>query len=231
MDMSKLPRLSQTNKGDAPEPVAGQPAVAPPPAPQADVRDYERRDPSDYDPGYSVGAEVWISVILGIVFMFMGFNFARFVGATLTGQPYHTGVNWTAGENEGKEVGYFDLQGGTAYTESGIFLFGLALVLEAAALLAAHAGAPGRRALVGLALSGTIRHSDGDGLQPVRRRDALHDGDHATDDDHRRRDRRVHGHVPVAALQGRRGDALIAMKKENHEVTKPRRKHEGKQSL
>jgi hypothetical protein len=156
MDMSKLPRLSQTNKGDAPEPVAGQQVVAPPPAPQADVRDYERRDPTDYDAGYSVGAEVWISVILGIVFMFMGFNFARFVGATLTGQPYHTGVNWTAGENEGKEVGYFDLQGGTAYTESGIFLFGLALVLEAAALLAAHAGAPGRRGLVGLALFVTV---------------------------------------------------------------------------
>jgi hypothetical protein len=117
---------------------------------------YDHRDRETYDPGYSIGAEVWISFILGVVFMFMGFNFARYVGAKLSGGAFHTNVNWTAGEKEGQEVAYFDLQGGTAYTESGIFLFGLALVLEAAALVVANTGARGRRAFVGFALFVTL---------------------------------------------------------------------------
>ena len=161
MDMSKLPRLSQTNKDDAPAPIAGSAAAPPPPAPDRNVPDYQPRDgyaaaDGGYDPGYSVGAEVWISVILGIVFMFMGWNFARYAAATLTGRTFHTNVNWTEGEKAGQEVAYYDLQGGTAHTESGLFLFGLALVLEALAMLAAHAGAPGRRALVGFALLVTL---------------------------------------------------------------------------
>jgi hypothetical protein len=155
MDMSKLPRLSQTNKDDAPEPITGGPTTAPPAPPVAQGAARER-DADAYDPGYSVGAEVWISIILGIVFIFMGFNFARYLGATLTGGTFHTNVNWTSGEKEGQEVGYFELQGGTAHTESGLFLFGLALVLEALALLAAHTGVPGRRAFVGFALFITL---------------------------------------------------------------------------
>src|SRR5688572_2022973 len=130
MDMSKLPRLSQTSKDDAPTPVAAEGSSAAPPLPDRNVPDYQSRERGgDYDPGYSVGAEVWISVILGIVFIFMGFNFARYVAATMTGKPFHTGVDWTAGEKAGTEVAYFELQGGTAFTESGIFLFGLALIL------------------------------------------------------------------------------------------------------
>jgi hypothetical protein len=156
MDMSKLPRLSQTNKDDAPTPVAGQTTAAPPPPPvDRNVPDYQSRDRA-YDPGYSVGAEVWISAILGIVFMFLGFNFARYMAATLTGGTFHTNVNWTTGDKAGQEVAYYDLQGGTAHTESGLFLFGLALVLEALALLAAHSGMPGKRGLVGFALFVTL---------------------------------------------------------------------------
>jgi len=155
MDMSKLPRLSDTRRQE--EEAAAAAAGTPNPAPLATPppqHPYAEREPLDV--GYSVGAEVWISLILGVVFMFMGATFARFAAAKLTGKEFHTNVNWTAGEKQGQEVAYFDLQGGTAYTESGMFLFGLALVLEGISLLAAHMGAPGKRALVGFALFVTL---------------------------------------------------------------------------
>jgi hypothetical protein len=153
MDMSKLPRLSQTNQQGVP---ADPAATLPPPPPSAVPAEGPQHYRHASDVGYSVGAEVWISAILGVVFLFMGSNFARFAAAKLSGGVYHTNVNWTAGEKEGQEVAYFDLQGGTAYTESGIFLFGLALVLEALSLLAAHVAAPGRKPLVGFALFVTL---------------------------------------------------------------------------
>ncbi|MGB7160535.1 MAG: hypothetical protein WBD40_20890 [Tepidisphaeraceae bacterium] len=155
MDMSKLPRLSQTNKDDAPTPIM-DPATPSPPRVNDAPYDPPPREREPVDLGYSIGAEVWISVILGVVFMFIGANFARYAAARLTGGQFHTNVNWTAGDKEGTEVDYFDLQGGTAYTESGMFLFGLALVLEAASLLVVHMGAPGKRALVAFALFVTL---------------------------------------------------------------------------
>ena len=164
MDMSKLPRLSQTNKDDAPTPVPGGTPAPPAPDPNRTVPDYQPRDrgPYDgggydgYDRGYSVGAEVWISVIFAIVYMFIGFNFARYVAAKVTGGTYHTNVNWTAGEKAGQEVDYYDLQGGTAHSDSAMFLFGLALLLEAIAMLIAHSGAPAKRFFVGFALFVTL---------------------------------------------------------------------------
>ena len=163
MDMSKLPRLSQTNKDDAPTPVPGGTSPPPTPDPNRNVPDYEPRDrdaydrrAAGYDPGFSIGAEVWISVLLGIVYMFIGLNFARYMAANLTGGTYHTNVNWTAGEKAGQEVAYYDLQGGTAHTDSAMFLFGLALLLEAIAMLIAHTGAPGKKLFVGFALFVTL---------------------------------------------------------------------------
>ena len=164
MDMSKLPRLSQTNKDDAPTAVPGGTPAAPAPSadrpgdyPPHDRRDSDRGDyRGGYDPGYSVGAEVWISVIFSIVYMFIGFNFARYVAAKATGGTYHTNVNWTAGEKAGQEVDYYDLQGGTAHSDSAMFLFGLALLLEAIAMLIAHTGAPAKKLFVGFALFVTL---------------------------------------------------------------------------
>ena len=167
MDMSKLPRLSQTNKDDAPTPVPGGTPPAPAPDPDRTVPDSQprdrggydrddRRSSGGYDPGYSVGAEVWISVIFAIVYMFIGFNFARYVAAKVTGGTYHTSVNWTAGEKAGQEVDYYDLQGGTAHSDSAMFLFGVALLLEAIAMLIAHTGAPGKKLFVGFALFVTL---------------------------------------------------------------------------
>ena len=154
MDLSKLPRMSQTPARPDPaqptapgEPLPGQPApgtvvYAQPPRAHVDV---------------GLGAEVWFSAVLGLVFILMGLSFAQWLVATLAGRPFDTGVVWQAGENAGQPVRYFELAGGTAWTDTATFLFGLALLLEAAALIAtAKAGAGLRRATIALALLVTV---------------------------------------------------------------------------
>src|SRR6266536_2038269 len=63
MDMSKLPRLSNTRDAHPPPPAD----ALPPPVVQT---------VSYAQPESSVGAEVWLSGILGIVFMLLGKTFA-----------------------------------------------------------------------------------------------------------------------------------------------------------
>ncbi len=103
-------------------------------------------------PDLIAGPEVWISVAVGVVLLLLGWNFARWAGTTLTGGTFHTYVNWNVGPKTGTEVGYFDLTGYTAWSDMAIFFFGLALLAEAAALLAAGRWARGGVPLVGLAI-------------------------------------------------------------------------------
>lgn len=145
MDLSKLPRLSETDKHSPPPP---PPQTSDQPAP---VLQYQSVAPSS-----DIGGQVWLSAILGIVFMFMGWNFARFLGAKLTGQPFHTGVAWQVGDKAGQEVDYFDLEGYTAYTDTAVFLFGLSMVLEAISLVKAQRNTPGSRAFVAFSLAVTV---------------------------------------------------------------------------
>ncbi len=151
MDISKLPRLSQTPSapagggGQAPSPgdpdafcthcggrldpqvrfcphcgaPAGRGAAA------IGTRDGAVADSA-------AAADLWIALVLGIIFMFLGGNFAKYLLVISSGQPHHTGVNWIAGERAGQEVGYWQLQGSTAFSESALFLFGAALILAAA---------------------------------------------------------------------------------------------------
>jgi hypothetical protein len=123
MDLSKLPKLSDT-KGqtaaenpDAPSPVVPQAAACYPVPPRR--------------PG--VGVDIWISLIIGILLLSLGGTFGRFLVAKISHQPFHTGVNWqyTDTPKDGTEVDYFDLQGYTAWSDMGIFLFGLILLFEA----------------------------------------------------------------------------------------------------
>jgi hypothetical protein len=151
MDLSKLPRLSQTD----------QQTPAPESIPAARQVPHEQPQPIPYAPvtpvtGGGIGAQVWLSGIIGLLLIMFGWNFARFCSAKLTGQTFHTGVNWTAGPKEGGEVDYFELQGYTAYTEAGIFLFGLALVLEAFLLATVKRNTPASRAIVGFTLLITV---------------------------------------------------------------------------
>lgn len=149
MDLSKLPRLSETDKH------------APPPAPAAELSTapVSTAPPQAVQPvtysasNFDISGQVWLSVVLGIVFMFMGGTFARFALAKITGQPFHTGVTWQVGPKAGQEVDYFDLEGYTAYTDTAIFLFGLAMVLEAGMLVVARKNTPATRAFVALAMA------------------------------------------------------------------------------
>lgn len=153
MDMSKLPRLSQTT--EAPPTGAADPPPPPPPplpgapaSPTSPAMDYRAaRD----DRG--TGADVWVSAIIGLVFLMLGWNFAKYLGAALTGRTYQTNVTWTAGPKAGQAVAYPDLEGNPMLTDSAMFLFGLALVLEAVVLAVANGNARFKRPLVGVALA------------------------------------------------------------------------------
>ena len=150
MDISKLPRMSETSKHAPPleqaEPQMG--AATPQPAP-VDYRSYDAVRPG-------VGAEVWLSLIIGLILIMVGWRFARWAIASMTGQPFHTNVNWMAGPKAGQEVSYFELEGFTAWTETALFLFGVALVLEAAMLAVVYSRLGGKVALTAIALLVTV---------------------------------------------------------------------------
>src|SRR5438067_641511 len=65
-------------------------------------------------------AEVWISAIFGIVFILIGKTFGAYLWSLITHQPFHTGVNWTSGELAGTEVAYPQLQGFVIWTDSAM---------------------------------------------------------------------------------------------------------------
>lgn len=129
MDLSKLPKLSDS-QSQVPPPVAIP--VEPENTPANARPDYRPGDRQP-GPGIGVGVDIWISVIIGLLLLMMGARFGKWAVATLRHQPYHTEVNWTDGPKTGSEVSYFELEGFTALSEMGIFLFGAMLLAEAAA--------------------------------------------------------------------------------------------------
>jgi hypothetical protein len=98
-------------------------------------------------PPTPVGADVWFSVIIGLVLIAWGRQFISFLIAKVSGREFHTGMIFS---DSGKEVPYPELQGFVMYTESGLVLFGIALLLDAAAR------GTGKRALVKLAFAASI---------------------------------------------------------------------------
>lgn len=147
MDLSKLPKLSQTPPPpESPDIEQTSPAQNPAAAPRFE-RDYEMIPRT---PG--LGFEVWLSAAIGIILMLVGRSFLFVAVATLSGETYHTGVNWIAGPNQGQEVGYYELQGYSGWTDTAIFLFGLAMVFEAVALAVAFGRGSPRRGVIWLAL-------------------------------------------------------------------------------
>lgn len=127
MDMSKLPRLSKTEAPPPPDPADALPAE---PA-QSTRIEYQSRVPQGpIDPG--IGAQVWLSAIFGILCIYLGKSFGGYLVSRLTGQPFHTNVNWTSGPKAGSEVAYPELEGFAIWNDSAMFVFGIALLLEAA---------------------------------------------------------------------------------------------------
>jgi hypothetical protein len=127
MDMSKLPRMSNTPAPPPPEQQDDSPAPAPK---KPNVPDYSQ--PEGARP---ISGLVWFNACVALLLIFMGRAFPSYAYSKMTGQPFHTGVTWQAGERVGTEVDYFDLQGHTAIADVGIFFFGVVILLEAAVLI------------------------------------------------------------------------------------------------
>jgi hypothetical protein len=137
MDVSKLPRLSNTDSPQTPPDSSTPEPSAPAPQPP----------PSRFDP-VGIGAEVWFAVIIGLIFMAIGNAFAQYEIGKLTHHPYHTKVFWQEGPNEGAEVLYPDLMGEQYYSDSGLFFFGLSLIIVAFAQVLSMTRLP-MRGLIG----------------------------------------------------------------------------------
>jgi hypothetical protein len=103
-----------------------------------------------------VGAEVWLSAIIGAFLMLLGRSFGAWLIAKVTGQTYVTGATWSTSEREGQPVAYWELEGFTALNDSAIFLFGLAMVLEAVVLAMMNTRFRRKAGLVTVALLITI---------------------------------------------------------------------------
>ena len=126
MDVSKLPKLSDTKGATADE----RPSPAPAEQASGAVPHWE---PVPRPAG--VGVDVWISTIVGLLCLSIGLPFAKFCVAKLTHQPFPTGYTWPDDDPKGRagqEVAYFDLESHTAWGDMGVFLFGLTLLFEAA---------------------------------------------------------------------------------------------------
>ena len=190
MDISKLPRLSQTAPPPAGTADPAEPTDSTPTAPPrgfepvmttsaptvgycacgaplragarfcdscgAPVTGGVYGPPAAIPRDAGVGAEVWLSVIIGLVLMLLGRSFGLWLFATATGGAYHTNVNWTDGERAGQEVRYWELDGFTALNDSAIFLFGLAMVLEGAVLALVASRFQHKAPVVRVALAITI---------------------------------------------------------------------------
>lgn len=155
MDFSQLPKMSKTPpsaRAAEDPPTPSEAANAAPAIPEARPAERVVYVPTPYETGFG---SIWLSVIAGIIFLAMGATFGRFLAAKLSGNTFATGVNWTAGPNQGQPVSYFDLQGGTAWSETGLFLMGIALLLDAAILAAlASRGRPNQTlVLIAVALT------------------------------------------------------------------------------
>ena len=142
MDFSKLPRLSRT---DTPP---NEPAPTPPPG----RRTRRRGTSSPYDryldepPPGSSGVEIWMSIGFGLLFIFLGFNYGKYlfnVGESVSGRITGTGVVVERRDSEGRAGGGSRRNWKSRYkteyqqriqgrrlailSESSLFLFGVAM--------------------------------------------------------------------------------------------------------
>lgn len=176
MDLSKLPKLSQTpappGQTSAPADVGDDgtppPAVATSPytvwcrechVPNLPGSRFcagcggKMKADTDSPLGVAMGAEVWISAALGVLFMLLGRSFGGWLLAKATGETYETGYIWPdSSPLAGQPVAYWDLDGFVALTESAIFLFGFAMLLEAVALAVVYSRFRAKRPVLVLAL-------------------------------------------------------------------------------
>ena len=96
---------------------------------------------------------LWFNLIVGVVLILIGRNFGLWVLSLVTGQPFRTNVNWAAGPKAGQEVTYPELQGGVIWSDASLFVFGIAIIVEALVTVIAMRRPPGTaRALTTIGL-------------------------------------------------------------------------------
>ena len=165
MDLSKLPRMSNTpaesdkRPADAADP-AGVPLDAVPAAPGRESAGavYEQHGVRRVPVEVGVGAEAWVSGLVGLVFLYFGQRFGGWLLATLTGRAYNTGYVWPPSDpRAGQVVPYWSIDPHifSPLSDCALFVFGLALLLEAAVLLQVGRGGGGQRAVVAAAIGVT----------------------------------------------------------------------------
>ncbi|HEY7088131.1 MAG TPA: hypothetical protein VH518_08595 [Tepidisphaeraceae bacterium] len=114
MDLSKLPRLSETDKH------------APPPQ-QADLKQQQappRAMPATYGPAAPAGADVWISIAIGALIQLMSTRFWSYAFSKLFGSEF----TWTFSDPSGAPITY--PQTVFFLGDLAMVLFGLVLIVE-----------------------------------------------------------------------------------------------------
>ena len=154
MDLSKLPRLSNSaspapsSPPVAETPLTQPPAVAPPANTGVDA--------------VGIGADIWFMSIVGLILIFLGRDFIRYEFDVLSHRTFHTNTTWESGPKEGQEVAYPELMGftniagDTYYTHSCLVLFGLTMIVDGIGRALASSRLPGRRGILAATLFITL---------------------------------------------------------------------------
>lgn len=137
MDLSQLPKM-----GETPKPAPPMTEKTTPPTATVVYRDA----PGGFGP-----VAVWISLVIGLLFLMFGANFGRWAMEKLQGREMVTG--WP--NDDGSPRTYFQLTGGTAWSETGFFVMGVALLLDAALLFFVYKSPTPKRGLLMAALAAT----------------------------------------------------------------------------
>jgi hypothetical protein len=93
---------------------------------------YSNRTPPR-DALFASPAGAFLSTIIGIIFMYLGLPFLKWLIATISGQTFVTGWVWPndGTPRAGQPVSYWQLQTGTAWNDMGVFVFGLSALIDA----------------------------------------------------------------------------------------------------
>jgi uncharacterized membrane protein YhaH (DUF805 family) len=95
---------------------------------------------------------MWITVILALIFLALGRQFASYAIATAGHRPFHTQAFWDSGPKAGEEVDYHELAGLAYWSDSAMLFFGIALLVSGASLAVATLRWHGRRLFGWLAM-------------------------------------------------------------------------------
>ena len=145
MDLSKLPRMSNTSTpqpgpGDAPPPTD-----SPPPQPPAMVTTVPVAAPPSATSTQGTGAEAWISIALGLILLFIQ-PFPKYAWSVVTRHAFDTGlIDSTTGE----PLAYRSLP--QYWSDLSVSVFGLVLLLDGVVI-----GLTRRPAVVAAALCLTL---------------------------------------------------------------------------